>query len=1124
MNKISQLTRDATSLFINELLEKNNSIICIEKSEKEALIKEKQLNFFWKNNDSTSVFYFPEWDCLPYDIASPSQRIISNRLDTLIKLCYSKSKKIVIITTMRAWIQKVPPKEIIKSSYVAIKKNEKYDFQIILKKLNTLGYRRQSNVFEPGEYSVRGSIIDIFPNGMKSPVRIDFFDNEVERIDTFDVSTQKRKKTLNKITLIPTSEIILNDNSKSIFRNKYINLFSKSSGFFYEQISNGIISQGCEHLSPMFYESMDRLEDYIVNSKLLINASILPKINEYNDYVDEIYQSRVENFSKNNEYPVCPKEMLYLSKDVLESSINDSVVFYENDYPNSKSYNTKIYDSIKKSYGSSLSAIYDVVKNSSFSTFVFTCHSIGVGERIKYVLKEFKINAEIIDKWPLEKGCFIVEYPVDESFSIGETLVISDEDILGKRARSKSITNKKKSIDTLNHININDLVVHKEHGICKYIGMETVNVGDGGHDCLILKFDGGDKLFLPVQNMDLISRFGEENDGITLDRLGSKSFQRKQGKVRERLQAVANYLFEIAAKRSLEKGLVCNYSNDYEAFCNQFEYMETDDQLSAIKDVENDLISGKPMDRLICGDVGFGKTEVAQRAAFIVASMKKQVIVVVPTTLLCRQHYETFKKRFEKTSIVIKQLSRLVSSKESNLIRNDLKDGKIDILISTHAIFSNSIEINDLGLIIVDEEQRFGVKQKEKLKSFKAQVHMMAMSATPIPRTLQLTLAGVRELSLITTPPMDRMPVRTFSIPFDKITIREAIYREIRSGGQVFYVSPRIKYLDKIYESLIKMMPDLKIAVAHGGMQSKEMEKLVEDFYARKYDILLATQIIEAGIDIPSANTMIIHKSDLFGLSQLYQLRGRVGRSTKQGYVYFTYSSEKPLSDVSAKRLEILQRLTGLGAGFSLASYDLEMRGAGNIVGEEQSGHIREVGVELYQNLLQEAIIQVQIEKSNDQSLVSGNSLKLWTPSINLGVSSMIPDTYVDDLDTRFDLYKKASKLKTKEDIHMFASDLRDRFGKLPDYLLFFLESLDMKNICLEHNISKVDVGPSGVVMQFIDNDLNVNPEKIINSVSRLGGRITKDHRMFFEKKWKSDKQKVSETKKLLKEFCSYIS
>jgi transcription-repair coupling factor (superfamily II helicase) len=1127
MTHITHLVSDARPLFLKEQLQKASCVLYILRTTKELNATLHQLECLFKEDKDIALYGFPEWDCLPYDRVSPGHDIVSKRLSTLMRLAHHKGKKAIIVTTLRAWMQRVLPKNTLKTAHIVLKGGNSYVFDDLIKKLHLFGYRRQSALFEAGEFSVRGSIIDIFPNGLKAPVRLDFFDDHLERMDVFDIVTQKRRKALGTLTVLPTSEILLDAEGIKRFRQNYIQHFHDHKGLFYDKVSEGVLPSGVEHLLPLFYDSMSRLDDYVpfYDVRYVIDARLEEEGNSYLSYIKELFEARSSPVGKDHPLPALPPEHFYVSKKEWQTSFNSMIKVHAMDAPNEDiDYGTRPYGWLKESEKSGLSLVKEVLFDSAFDTFVFTYPTKGIGDRMDYVLKEYGIHdVSWSDVWPTTPGRFLVHYPVEESFSYHSTLVISDMDLLGKRARSTSVVRQKKSLNTLNHISLGDLIVHREHGIGQYAGMQTVGVSGQDHDCLILHYDGGDKLFLPVENMDLISRFGEESEGISLDKLGSNAFQKKQGKVREKLQEVANYLIDIAAKRALTKGFVCDGGADYEAFCRAFPYVETDDQMAAIEDIESDLTSGKPMDRLLCGDVGFGKTEVAQRAAFIVAASHKQVAVVVPTTLLCRQHFETFKKRFEKTPFRIQQLSRLLSSKEAQRVKQELKDGTIDILIATHAVLSKDVAFHDLGLVVVDEEQRFGVKQKERLKSFKAHIHVLSMSATPIPRTLQLTLTGVRELSLIVTPPMDRLAVRTFVMPFDAISIREAIHREIQRGGQVFYVSPRLKDLQKIFDMLKGLLPYARVAMVHGQMPVRELEELVSKFYARKFDILLATQIVEAGIDVASANTMIVHRSDLFGLSQLYQLRGRVGRSTHQGYVYFTTQPHKPLKDISEKRLSILQRLSGLGAGFSLASYDLEIRGAGNIVGEAQSGHIREVGVELYQDLLQEAILQQKVIQNEKNSSLDAHasdtskSIKLWKPHINLGVAVMIPDTFVDDLDTRFDLYRKASHLKTKEDIHQFAADLRDRFGKLPDPVLFFLETLDMKNICLEANIDKVDVGPKGAVVQFYQNEALLPVDKMLPVLSPMEGKIALDQRLIFPSTWQSDKQKVVTVKNILK-------
>ncbi|MBM3618170.1 MAG: transcription-repair coupling factor, partial [Alphaproteobacteria bacterium] len=674
-----------------------------------------------------------------------------------------------------------------------------------------------------------------------------------------------------------------------------------------------------------------------------------------------------------------------------------------------------------------------------------------------------------------------------------------------------------------------ELVVHAEHGIGRFEGLVTVEVMGAAHDCLKLVYDGEDKLFIPVENIDVLTRYGshDEEGEAKLDKLGGVAWQARKAKMKERIKIAAEALLKVAAARAIHPApVLIPPQGVYDEFAARFPYVETEDQERSISEVLEDLASGHPSDRLVCGDVGFGKTEVAMRAAFAAASAengKVQVVVVTPTTLLCRQHYANFKERFAGLPITIRQLSRLVTAKQATETRAGLKDGSVDIVIGTHAVLAKSIEFANLGLVIVDEEQHFGVVQKERLKALKHNVHVLTLSATPIPRTLQLALTGVRDLSLITTPPVDRLAVRSFVMPVDTLVLREAILREKHRAGRVFYVVPRIKDLPDVSRLLKEHVPEVRIAVAHGQMPPAELDEIMTDFYEGKYDLLLSTTIIESGLDIPTANTMIIHKADRFGLSQLYQLRGRVGRGKTRAYAYFTLPHGKTLTKQAMQRLEVMQTLDTLGAGFTLASHDMDIRGFGNLVGEEQSGHVREVGVELYQQMFEEAVASAKREQLKDAGKDLPPPAERWTPQINLGISVLIPESFVPDLQLRLGLYRRMGSLHTNEEVDAFAVELADRFGQLPEETEHLLEVLKLKILCRMGGVEKVDVGPKGAVLAF-RNDTFAQPEKLVTYLTRnpRSVKIRHDQKLVLMRDWKPDaKSRLAELTKALGDIAA---
>ena len=749
---------------------------------------------------------------------------------------------------------------------------------------------------------------------------------------------------------------------------------------------------------------------------------------------------------------------------------------------------------------------------------IVACWSNGARERLATLLAEHgggdtanvKSFAEALDLPPSTTAVAVL--PLETGFEAPGIAVIGEQDILGDRLVRKS--RGKRGSDVLTEVSslaVGDLVVHADHGIGRFAGLATIEAAGEPHDCLEVHYAGGDKLYLPVENIELLSRYGSDESGAQLDRLGGVGWQSRKARLKQRIRAMAEKLIKVAALRELRQAPVLTPPEGvYDEFSARFPYEETDDQTASIGAVVEDLGSGRPMDRLICGDVGFGKTEVALRASLIAVLAGKQVVVVVPTTLLARQHFHTFTERFRGFPVKIAQASRLVSPKERAEMKAGIKSGDIDIVVGTHALLAKGIEFADLGLLIVDEEQHFGVQHKERLKQLREDVHVLTLTATPIPRTLQLALSGVREMSLISTPPVDRLAVRTYVTPFDPVILREALLRERYRGGQTFYVVPRISDLDDAAAFLQEHSPELKVGRAHGQMGSRELDAVMNAFYDRQYDVLLSTSIVESGLDIPSANTLIVHRSDMFGLAQLYQLRGRVGRSKIRAYAYFTIPADARLTPAAEKRLKVLQSLDTLGAGFALASYDLDIRGAGNLLGEEQSGHIREVGYELYQSMLEEAVAAIR----GGEGVIEDQ----WSPRINLGTSVLIPEEYVPDLQVRLALYRRLSGVERHDAIEGFAAELIDRFGPMPQEVRHLLDVVEIKGLCRQAGIEQIDAGPKGAVIAF-RNKTFANPEGLIAFIREEGKRVKlqPDHRLIYYADWETPEERLTGARELLK-------
>jgi transcription-repair coupling factor (superfamily II helicase) len=742
----------------------------------------------------------------------------------------------------------------------------------------------------------------------------------------------------------------------------------------------------------------------------------------------------------------------------------------------------------------------------------------GSAERMGGVLSDHGVTpirkvADLPEALKLDKSAFaIAVLGIERGFEAPGFAILSEQDVLGDRM-VRAATRVRRAQNFLTEVSTlapGDLVTHIEHGVGRYLGLKAIDALGAPHDCLELQYDGG-KLFLPVENIELLTRYGSD-EGAQLDRLGGAGWQQRKAKMKERVRAIAAELIKIAAARQLKAlPAIDPPPGPYDEFAARFRYTETEDQEKAIADVIGDLSAGRPMDRLVCGDVGFGKTEVAMRAAFVAAMSGEQVAVVVPTTLLARQHYRGFAERFAGFPLKVRQLSRFVDAREARQTKADLADGTVDIVVGTHALLAESIQFKRLGLVIVDEEQHFGVVHKERLKNLKADVHVLTLTATPIPRTLQLALSGVRDLSLIATPPIDRLAVRTFVTPFDPLVIREALLREHYRGGQSFFVAPRIADLNDAMAFLKATVPEIKPAMAHGQMAPTVLEAVMTDFYERKVDVLVSTNIVESGLDIPTANTLVVQRADMFGLSQLYQLRGRIGRSKARAYAYLTTPAEKKLTDTATRRLEVLQSLDTLGAGFSVASHDMDIRGAGNLLGEEQSGHVKEVGIELYQEMLEEAVAGL---KEGDAATAMADQ---WSPTINVGAAVLIPEGYVADLNVRMSLYRRLSAIETREEIDRFAAELIDRFGPLPDEVKHLFEIVFIKQLAKAAGVEKIDAGPKGGTIGFRGNAF-AQPVKLVQFIAAHSGtmKVRPDQKVVVTRDWPNPEDRLAGVKALL--------
>lgn len=1088
---------------------------------------------------NVKVLKFPAWDTVPYDRVSPNANIVAERVNTLAELASTPQTKQprIIIASIGAVIQKLPPKKIFLNSMREIKVGGKLNFNEFIHYASINGYNRVEQVMETGEYAVRGDILDIFPVGTSEPLRIDLFDDEVEKIRTFDALSQRTTGNLEKYTFQVMGEVSLDNNTIKNFRTAYRETFGavSQSDEIYEAVSEGRKYMGMENWLPFFYEEpLLSVFDYLPMAQIIIGKNVFDALKSKEDSIADYYQARLESLkiksvNEVDTYRPVKPELMFLNESGFKKIIeNKSPVFFTSmSMPNAEDViNAEVIPgrdfSNAKNVGASqvYTELKDYLSENKKLKRIICCYTEGSRERLFSLMSEhgideitFAENWDEAEKKAVHKKIVMVLLNLSHGFRSKEYCLISEQDILGERQHRK--TSKKASskdfIADVSSLSIGELVVHIEHGIGKFLGLENITAGGAPHDCLKILYANDAKLFVPVENIDVISRYGIEDDNIQLDTLGGAAWQAKKARVKERIKDIAEKLIKIAAERHLKKS--DNFippAGSYDEFCASFPYNETDDQLNAITDVLADLNAGIPMDRLVCGDVGFGKTEVALRAAFAVAMSGAQVALIVPTTLLARQHYYNFKKRMEGFPIRVKMLSRLVSPKEAALTKQEIADGAVEIVIGTHALLSKDLNFCNLGLLIIDEEQHFGVAHKEKLKSLKSDVHVLTLTATPIPRTLQLSLTGVKQLSIIATPPVDRLAARTFVMPFDKVMIKEAIYREKFRNGQVFFVCPRVSDIFGVEKELRELVPDIKILVAHGQMPVSKLEEVMNDFADGKADMLLSTTIIESGIDMPSVNTMIVYRSDMFGLAQLYQLKGRVGRGKVRGYCYFTVPKQKNLKPIAERRLNILQALDTLGAGFSLASHDMDIRGSGNILGEEQSGHIKEVGIALYQHMLEEEIMRMKAGGQDEKQKQTED----WAPQITTGIPIMIPENYVRDLGVRLGLYKRIGEIQDINGLLDIKEELIDRFGAFPEEVDNLLKTVEIKQLCRKANIEKVDAGSKGILIAFRNNTFDA-PEKLINFIAKQFGsvKIRPDQKLFIEKNLESYKVRVETIK-----------
>lgn len=1077
---------------------REGTTIYIASSEANVDAMAEAVRFFAPHLEITS---FPAWDCLPYDRVSPSPNVVATRMATLSALIDKPNLPRIVCTSIQAIAQKIPSASILKQAIRTLSLGDTITRDELQKTLLLAGYARRSKVVEAGEFSIRGSIVDLFTPGTELATRIDFFGDDIESIHTMDVMDQRSASALKHVTIMPMREVLLTEETTENFRTQYREHFGAAykDDPLYTHISEGQHHQGMEHWLGFFYPQLETLADYAPSPLWCLDAQINSALDDHLEAISDYYKARSQPVSKQGaQYHAAPPSLLYLSKEDISElwKTSKAITFSPFSLEPSPAHINLPFKSappLKTAATATLTPIqaFHAFAQNTPEKISVLCNSEGSANRLSNMLEAEKIPHQsiqnMLDEQALQAGMIgLGVLPTATGMRAPDIVIFSEQDVLGERIIRTQKKRKTSEIFMLEAAGFDtgELVVHREHGIGRFDGLITVDVNAIKHDCIKIIYQGGDRIFLPVENIEMISRYGSDHEHTELDKLGGVAWQKRKSALKKKLKMAADALLKTAAQRAtIQAPVVDTNSGAYAQFCAKFPYTETEDQLRAIDEVIADLQSGRAMDRLVCGDVGFGKTEVAMRAVFAMVEQGYQVAMIVPTTLLARQHTQSFRERFSGFNVRIGQLSRMVSTKEMNASRQGLSDGTIDVVIGTHALLAKGVTFKNLGMVVIDEEQHFGVKQKEKLKEFKQGVHVLTLSATPIPRTLQLALSGIRELSLITTPPLDRLAVRSTVMPFDSVMIRDAILREKHRGGRTFYVTPRIGYMEDLQKKLAEIVPEVSVAVAHGQMTPTKLDDVMNDFCDGKHDVLLSTAIIESGIDIPTANTMIIDHPELFGLSQLYQIRGRVGRGKVRAHAYFVLPPARTLTSNATRRLEVMQQLDHLGAGFSIASHDMDIRGFGNVLGEEQSGHIREVGIELYQAMLEEAVEEM---KHKRQKTALNN--RDWSPQINIGMPVLIPENYIEDLGLRLSLYRRAGALEDDAQIDDFATELADRFGAPPQEVQFLLEVMRLKIWCKRAGISKLDAGDKAMVVHFMAGSI-ANPDALIDLIASAPSR-----------------------------------
>ncbi len=1090
----------STSLASVELAKREGLIVYVCSEAQHISYVERELSFF--ADGALPVLSFPDWECLPYDRVSPHPDIISQRLLALHKLP-SLTQGIIVIP-ITALMQRLSPTDYVDAHTFDLNVNQDFDTEEFRRRLTDAGYYSVDQVMSPGEFAIRGGVVDVYPSGMKSPFRLDLWDTTIESIKLFDTESQRTTDSLDKIQLLPAREFPLDKASTDFFRQSFratVEGDAKQS-IVYREVSKGLAPTGTEFYLPLFFQNTSTLFDFLPNDcHFILEEGVMENAESLHQEVIERY----ENASLNPEWPPLSPELLFLPPDEIFAglkrhkraqilNLNLRSVKHIIDYQTLAPKTFNVNPRAEAPYADFIQHL-----DNSSNRVLMVAESAGRRESLIGLLKEHNKAPSPVDSWgeflsSKEPLCLCVA-PLDRGLLTSDSglEIIAESQLYGERTfqrRKRSEKNRDPDaiIKSLAELNIGDPVVHEDHGVGRYLGLENLTVDGHDNEFATIEYKGGDKVYIPVLSLDKVSRYvGGGPETAPLHKMGNDSWSKLTKKAKEKAYDVAAELLEIQALRQARVGhSFPPADHSYDAFSAGFGFEETPDQQQVINDVISDMTSARPMDRLVCGDVGFGKTEIALRAAYMAIAGNKQVVMLVPTTLLAQQHYNNFADRFADWPINVELFSRFRTPKQTAEGIKGIKNGTIDIAVGTHKLIQKDVEFKDLGLMIIDEEHRFGVRQKEQLKKLRSQVDILTLTATPIPRTLNFALSGLRDISVIATPPRARLSVKTFVREWDDALLKEAIVREIRRGGQVYFLHNEVQTIEKMEARIQDLVPEARIKIGHGQMRERELESVMRDFYHQRFNVLLCTTIVESGIDVPTANTIIINKSDRFGLAQLHQLRGRVGRSHHQAYAYMISPPLNTMTEDARKRLTAIESLDTLGAGFALASQDLEIRGAGELLGESQSGMIDQIGYSMYSAFLEQAIASIQRKRKikNGEHVEDGDkSFTDQRVEINLNIPARFPDAYLPDVHLRLTMYKRIASANSMGLLEELQVETIDRFGLLPDAAKNLFSIAELKLKAAQRDIKSIEVGPSGGVVRFVENP-QINIDNMMRTIA----------------------------------------